>query len=699
MMAYIRYISRSPRLVLQLLLTLVLAGLIAVTGLVGLHTAGGKVSSVSKTSVPSLVHLFAAEQDIEHLNYDALVALSDTNATRRTDVDLPRIQSLVLAAWHEFQHYQPSGANAGAQAILLKRVNELFRQGLALSGLAGALNQTSMSRPAYQRLLHATSANTILPLVQALSDLSTMDEAAVAQTGNSTLGWMQATSWNLVIVVLLAVLVIGGLEIGMAARDHRHRAMAEHGADVVIFLDAQSIIRYASPTFERLLGYRCADAVGHSVIDYIDPADQDAARAALAQYIARADDPSESEYRVRHSNGSCMWLSVTSVSQLQDPLIRGFVMTCHDVTTRKAAEEALQASEAHLRAVISHAPILLFELDRQGVFSLSEGGTRFTLDDEQRSVVGRSIQAWLRDVEARPGTWERVRAGEALSTTVELHDQVFEVWWSPASMSDASGAGTGVAVNVTERVNAQRVAERARQAAVELAQLRSDFVASVSHELRTPLTAIVGYGELLQAHWQRLDDTQRLDRLGRIVASANRQKRLVGDLLLLSRLEAQGSTPRIEPVCVADLVDRVADEVRGTYTGQHFDLAGAPDLYVLADLDRATQILANLLDNAAKYSPQGASITVTWRLDGNGVVIQVADRGAGIPEASRDRLFTRFGRVPGSQVRSGHVGTGLGLYLGRDMARAMGGELDLESSGPSGSVFLLRLPAAVAVAS
>jgi signal transduction histidine kinase len=233
-------------------------------------------------------------------------------------------------------------------------------------------------------------------------------------------------------------------------------------------------------------------------------------------------------------------------------------------------------------------------------------------------------------------------------------------------------------------------------AAQELAELRSMFVASVSHELRTPLTAIIGYADLLQTHWARFDDAARLDWISRISRSARRQQRMVEELLLLSRIELGVAVSAKEPAPLANLVARAADDVRASYHGQLIDTHGPPNLMVLADSDRTVQILVNLLDNAAKYSPEGAPIEVTWARAGTQAEVLVRDWGSGIPAEGRERLFTQFGRVQGSQIRDGHIGTGLGLYLGRGLARAMGGELDLAETGPDGTVFRLLLPLFVA---
>lgn len=237
--------------------------------------------------------------------------------------------------------------------------------------------------------------------------------------------------------------------------------------------------------------------------------------------------------------------------------------------------------------------------------------------------------------------------------------------------------------------------QRARTAE-DLAHMQSDFVAAVSHELRTPLTAIIGYAELLKARWHISSEDHRLERLGRIAASAQRQRRLVEDLLLLTQLEVGHLTPQAEPLRIQLLVEGAIHEVQSTYQGQQIDVRGKPATRVAADADRTMQIISNLLDNAAKYSSEGSPIVIGWRQEEDMIAIRVSDRGAGIPENGRERLFTRFGRIPGSASRSGRMGTGLGLYLSRQLATAMKGTLTLERTGPAGSVFCLRLPAIAA---
>jgi signal transduction histidine kinase len=355
--------------------------------------------------------------------------------------------------------------------------------------------------------------------------------------------------------------------------------------------------------------------------------------------------------------------------------------------------QALRATEQRLRTVVAHAPIGLFALNNEGVFTISDGGVLPLLGLPLKEAVGQSIFTLFAGWPEVLAHARRTLDGENLIEVLEMDEAVLEIWWTPEHDSSGRIVGsTGVIVNVSEQVQARREAERARAASEELAEMRSDFVAAVGHELRTPLTAVIGLGQLLQSRWQYLAETQKQELINRIVSAATRQKRLVEDLLSLTQV--RGAPPHVGATHLSTLVRMVVAEAQVTYVGQRIDLLGPGDVQVLAHPDRLMQILGNLVDNAAKYSPEDSAITVAWEVHDGSVLIRVRDRGSGIPDAGRELLFTRFGRIPGSVMRGGRVGTGLGLYLGREWARSMGGDLDLESTGPEGSTFLLRLPCA-----
>jgi signal transduction histidine kinase len=235
--------------------------------------------------------------------------------------------------------------------------------------------------------------------------------------------------------------------------------------------------------------------------------------------------------------------------------------------------------------------------------------------------------------------------------------------------------------------------ERERTAALqELNDLRSDFVSTVSHELRTPLTSIIGFTESLQGYWGRMNEQKKLDMLNKIRLASLRLERMVRDLLVISRVEAGDIPLRLGPVDVAELVTDAVQEISGKYSGEHIVvLQPVTPVTALADGDRLAQVIVNLLDNAIKYSPEGSPVTVRWEAQESTFVLHVEDQGCGIAADDLPRLFTRFGKI-GTTMRSGHVGTGLGLYISHGLVTAMKGQISVQSTPGQGSVFTVTLP-------
>jgi hypothetical protein len=175
-------------------------------------------------------------------------------------------------------------------------------------------------------------------------------------------------------------------------------------------------------------------------------------------------------------------------------------------------------------------------------------------------------------------------------------------------------------------------------------------------------------------------------------ANPGRQEQVVDNLRLLSLLDSGSLNLMTQPVAVRGLVERAIHSASDGVRDRHISLRGPDDLLAVVDSDRAVEILGNLLDNAARYSRENRPIAVAWSIEDHGAVIRVQDQGQGIAAQNRRFLFTRFGWLPGTSARRSPKGIGLGLYLGRSIAEAMGGSLDLEASSAKGSLFRLQLP-------
>ena len=229
-----------------------------------------------------------------------------------------------------------------------------------------------------------------------------------------------------------------------------------------------------------------------------------------------------------------------------------------------------------------------------------------------------------------------------------------------------------------------------------LERMRTEFVSTVSHELRTPLAAIYGAAMTLRRGDVSLDDEQRLRLLEIVSGEADRLARTVNDILWASRLDTDTLNVTIQSCDPLALVDQVVTAQEVHLGRSHRLLVDSPtDVPLVAgDPDKVGRVLINLVDNAVKYSPDGGRVTVRIEGAGSHVRFAVADEGLGIPPAEHRRVFEKFYRLDPNMTR-GVGGTGLGLYICRELVRRMDGRIWVESPGLGrGSTFVVELPAA-----
>ncbi|MDQ6690240.1 MAG: response regulator [Gemmatimonadota bacterium] len=245
------------------------------------------------------------------------------------------------------------------------------------------------------------------------------------------------------------------------------------------------------------------------------------------------------------------------------------------------------------------------------------------------------------------------------------------------------------AAALTEAGDARLMAEHANNA-------KTAFLRAMSHELRTPLNAISGYTEILELGIRGVVNPEQVKDLGRIKRAAAYLLRLINDVLTIARLE--GARPL---QVIALPVNPVLTEVDGLCALQAkakgLTLTVTPcaqDIRVAADAERFQQILLNLLTNATKFTSTGGSIGVTCDEDANMVRVRVTDTGVGVNIADIDRVFEPFVQVDRHLTTASQQGVGLGLSISRDLARAMHGDLTLQSTEGIGSTFTLTLPVA-----
>jgi len=226
----------------------------------------------------------------------------------------------------------------------------------------------------------------------------------------------------------------------------------------------------------------------------------------------------------------------------------------------------------------------------------------------------------------------------------------------------------------------------------EFDRLKDEFIAIVSHELRTPLTSVYGAAMTLEKH--QLDDERRHELLEIVTTEAARLSRLLDDILWVSRLDSGRVRPHITPVEPLPLTQEVVDATR-THLPEGLELElvrDSPLPQVAADSDKLRQVLVNLVENAVKYSRSGCIQVRLAAYYGN-VRFSVRDEGPGIPPGQHERIFEKFYRLD-PHMTQGVGGTGLGLYICRELVEGMKGDIWVESTLGEGSTFSFELPVA-----
>jgi|GEM_PF-5620388 len=278
---------------------------------------------------------------------------------------------------------------------------------------------------------------------------------------------------------------------------------------------------------------------------------------------------------------------------------------------------------------------------------------------------------------------EKICAEASRSTAANETPRILSAQLTPLVSDDQRKLG---AMLVVADVTAQR----------ELDKMKSDFIGFVAHELRTPLTSILGYASLLQTAADKVSAEQRGEMTEVIMRHCRRLDRMVSELLDVSRLQAgRGITLRREAANLAELCQRVLDDQKTALRYSQkielkFECCEQP-LLAYIDPDRMEQVIINLVSNAVKYSPQGGTVTLSLCKEADTITLSVTDTGMGMSEEQMGQLFQRFYRTPDAIAR-GIKGTGLGLYLVKQLVEAHEGRIDVTSRAGRGTTFSVTLP-------
>ena len=435
-----------------------------------------------------------------------------------------------------------------------------------------------------------------------------------------------------------------------------------------------------------LLGFQREEVVGNTVFALSIWADPKQRTRLLAE-LRRRRSVRDFEAQLKSKSGqvfdvliSAEWLEIDGEDRI--------LSVVRDVTERKRSEAALHESEERFFKAFQASPNMIAIVGRKD-------GRLYDINDNWLKILGYGRSEFVGHVNFDNAYWADQTRRTELYTSITDEGVVrnFEarLYTSEGEIRDYEFAAEGIELDGLPYsiVIGEDISERKK-----IDRLKNEFISTVSHELRTPLTSISGSLGLLSggAAGELSDKARRLIEIAG--SNSDRLVRLINDILDVEKIEAGRMDFNLQSMALMPIVEAAlaANQPYGERHGVRFQITDAlPDITVRVDVDRFDQIFANLLSNAAKFSPRDGVVDVSVSRRDGMIRIAISDDGPGIPSEFQDKIFEKFTQVDTSNARH-TTGSGLGLSIAKAIAEKMNGLIALESEPGRGCTFYLDLP-------
>ena len=446
--------------------------------------------------------------------------------------------------------------------------------------------------------------------------------------------------------------------------------------------------KFVNPEFCRVTGFTESEIIGNEPLSMVHPDDRAGVHAsAVAMLKGNLTVPYE--YGISAKNGETR-IVLEAVTSIRYKGRRAAMGSCLDVTRRKRDAERIERLSSAVEQSIDG--IVILDMDRTIAYINGSFARMYGYDLDE--LIGTKITNLYTDEELpdyikvknymeKHGSW----SGEIQNKRKD--GSVFPAIVSATLLKDANGKPSGVlslARDITDR-------KKMEDKLLEVDRLKSEFIANTSHELRTPLQSVMGFTKLLLSG--RVNDPKKQEEFLRIIDQQSEHLvMLIDDLIDVQRLESGRFYVEKDDVRIDEIIAEAVRELGHLASERRIDLVQEVDSSVTpveADNMRIKQVVVNLLNNAIKFSKDGGKIWLKAKSADGKLLVQVMDQGIGIPKAATHRIFERFYQVDGLLTRKAE-GTGLGLYIVKQIVEAHGGRVWVESEEGEGSTFYFTLP-------
>ncbi|MDH4121540.1 MAG: ABC transporter substrate-binding protein [Deltaproteobacteria bacterium] len=457
----------------------------------------------------------------------------------------------------------------------------------------------------------------------------------------------------------------------------------EYMTDGVLLIRAEDgTVVFANPGAEAMFGYPRGGLNGLSMARLYAPTDlppEETARSINERLYQSGVWKGDTQYRNQRNEPFWCSVSISAFTHAEHGEV--WMAVQKNITQQKQAEEHLLESRKYLYSVITAAPLGLMTVDTQGRVNLCSGNALSEMGLSEGTCRGKTLKTMFPDFPKILDSLHQSQQGEAVTLDLQIGQRDYEIRFSPMFFSQKDKPEvTMVWMDVTDK----KIADR----------MKREFVSTVSHELRTPLTSIRGAMGLIQTGQIAIVPPDLVPLLDIISRNAERLTLLINDLLDIEKMEYGGMEFDLKPLDMKGLVQHSAN-ITQPYAQHHqvYLEVAVPEapVFVQGDFNRLLQVMSNLISNAVKFSPPGSKVNLSLECHGDSARVRVMDRGRGISDDFRGRIFQKFAQQDSTDTRE-KGGTGLGLAITKVILEKHTGQIDFISQPGQGTEFFFDLP-------
>ena len=453
----------------------------------------------------------------------------------------------------------------------------------------------------------------------------------------------------------------------------------------------------------KILGYSKSDLIGQTDLMLNDVDDYKEIRKNMLKLFKKGEGMYES--RMRHKEGHYLWFEETVKMFNDEEGKQKYLFISRDITDKKIAEVRLKESEEKYRDLFENSPSAIIVTDITGkvldqnitvekIFGIRRNdsiGHNFgdfgVFNKEQITSIKNRVKQLLKGEKLKP-------------SSLKVKNFVGEELWIQHYMSIVEIGEykliESIVQDITERKKAEEIIKTENKRLLELNRMKNELVSRVSHELKTPLNSIYGGAQILLNLYKDRTCEEALEFIEMIHKGGERLKALVENLLDISRVESGKLVLKKENTNIVKIINERTEEIKYFATQRdltiHIDLPN--ESFINIDRIRIGQVVTNLLSNAIKNTPSKGLISVTLKDSRDTVYLSVKDSGVGLTKEEMDKLFKKFGKIEryGQKMDVDIEGSGLGLYISKEIIDLHGGAIWVESEGKNkGSNFIIKL--------